>query len=1351
MKKKITITLIFAMLIILIAVLAACSNPPEKVTVSFESNGGNAVAPITVDKESVLAELPTPERTGYTFAGWYKDVELTASWDLAADKVSADITLYAKWTDNNATPGDTDPGDTDPGDTDPGDPEPGETDPGDPEPGDPEPGNPESGSPLQEQPSFSNSLDYIEWRISANDRYQYIYKDADSPENNLYTERFWTGNSGVVALMNENNASVSGTSIRAGINFGFMTYGGYLFANPLINEARSSAVDATLDLSGAESLTFWVKTDAKYAGLGVTFYVGGAPNDSLENTSIVVKLRAQWTKYTIDLSGKDLSRVASGFGWSAGLFEGDNFDYVLALYGEGNYDMPLEFEMDEIRYNFAEPRVRPVFVNSYVTPTDVQAAGLMRNVSYSYDTACTIIALATAGRYTSAARLADALILAIENDRAFTGRVRNAYAAGYPVGYRMDNEQLVAYTRMPGFWDFDDTDTYLEDAYANGTTVGNTAFVILALISLYENSPTPNAKHLQTAVTLADFLLTLEAPTGGIKGGYSGHDTEQQLITYLSVEHNIDSRTAFLKLADIVGGAKAATYNTAAEGCLQFILSMYNSDGHYFYSGTNEDGITPNTGLIPLDTNVWSYLNGIIDYLPDAEIADIISLIENNYGVNGGFSFQNTKDGIFAEGSASVGLLYKMLGMNDKYAAVKDTLDALRLSNGGMYATDVDILFTGYLVEGTGELSSYFRWESMAPVAWYVMLKNGVNPFDISGISGYVGAGTAGLAYEAADDGYIVTGYSGTETDVTVPKYYKGLPITGIKSSEYETTYWESQHKGGYYGYNTSASTETPLFTDAVSVSLPSTVRIIGEYAFANNPALTSVTLRGESELIGIAAYAFHRCLNLTEFDIPAGVTGIGAFAFYVCLKIQSVVIPSGLKVIQTGTWYGCYGINSITMPEEGNLLEIGWDAFYHAGYYGTGFAIAIPASVVTVAGHSFNIAKVNALTFGENSNLNYIGPEAFRLTQITSVVLPDSLKVINGFDYCTKLTDVTMGSDVESIAGFDGCSKLTNFRIGGKVKRIGYNAFAYCSSLTEIYLPDSLESIGEMAFYGNIGLTSIYIPRNVSSIGERALDGEKIKTITVANENGNYKSIDGVLFSKDGKTLEVYPRGRTGAYTIPEGVVNIGEFAFYRRDGLTEVTIANSVENIGLEAFGDSGLKEILIPAGVKTIGGWAFYCDGLTDIKVAVGNTTYKDIDGVLFSADGKTLIEYPTGRSGGYTIPDGVESIGEFAFYWSGLTGTLIIPEGVTSIGHSAFVLCGITSIVIPKTITDIDNMAFNNGQLKNVYYGCADEEEWNALISSIGYGNTELTSATVYYYSAESKIGCWHFVNDVPTLW
>jgi len=150
--------------------------------------------------------------------------------------------------------------------------------------------------------------------------------------------------------------------------------------------------------------------------------------------------------------------------------------------------------------------------------------------------------------------------------------------------------------------------------------------------------------------------------------------------------------------------------------------------------------------------------------------------------------------------------------------------------------------------------------------------------------------------------------------------------------------------------------------------------------------------------------------------------------------------------------------------------------------------------------------------------------------------------------------------------------------------------------------------SIGEWAFGNCTGLTSISLPQEVTSIGEWVFNGcTGLTTITVAVDNLNYASIDGVLFNKAGTTLITCPGGLT-SISIPQGVTSIGDYAFLGCTGLTTIGLPQGVTSIGDGAFRYcTGLTSINIPQGITSIGDWAFNCcTGLTSISIPQGVTS-------------------------------------------------------------------------------------------------------------------------------------------------
>ena len=215
---------------------------------------------------------------------------------------------------------------------------------------------------------------------------------------------------------------------------------------------------------------------------------------------------------------------------------------------------------------------------------------------------------------------------------------------------------------------------------------------------------------------------------------------------------------------------------------------------------------------------------------------------------------------------------------------------------------------------------------------------------------------------------------------------------------------------------------------------------------------------------------------------------------------------------------------------------------------------------------------------------------------------------------------------------------------------------------------------------------------------------GQFVGTDTSVNAK-NYDGFEYYVNSDNTVTIErgKYTDDIIGDVVIPDtidgrSVTSISYSAFEGCTRLTSIVIPDSVTYIGENAFRNcTGLTSIVIPDSVTYIGNYAFEgCTRLKSINVGKDNEKYSSKDGVLFDKDKKTLLLCPREKTGKYTIPDSVTSIGYAAFNDCKSLKGVVIPNSVTSIGMYAFCNCtGLTSVVIPDSVTYIGDFAF---------YGC-----------------------------------------------
>ena len=401
----------------------------------------------------------------------------------------------------------------------------------------------------------------------------------------------------------------------------------------------------------------------------------------------------------------------------------------------------------------------------------------------------------------------------------------------------------------------------------------------------------------------------------------------------------------------------------------------------------------------------------------------------------------------------------------------------------------------------------------------------------------------------------------------------------------------------------------------------------------------------GGFPVVGIGKRAFSSCFILEGVTIPEGVTAIGEDAFAYCYKLEDVTIPEGVVAIGEYAFGHCSKLEGVTIPES--VTSIGQFAFQWCG------------GLKSV--HISDLAKWCQIKFGDRANPLYQAHELYLNGEhVTKLVIPEGVTSIGSY-------------------AFAGCSGLTEVMFPNSVTNIGGVAFMDCSGLMELALPGSVVEIGTSAFRGCSGLTEVEIPHGVKAIGGGVFsDCSSLTKITVEPGNENYVSQNGLLLTKDGKTLK---EGVNGTVVIPSSVTRINNFAFSGRDSLTQVTIPNGIREIGWFAFsGCDSLTKVVIPSSVVNIEPRAFVRSGLTSISVEEGNEFYSSRNGMLLTKDGTLLIQ---GVNGEVEFPPCVRMIGEMAFMeCSGLT-RLVIPDSVTNIASKAFAYYrGLTDAWLPR---------------------------------------------------------------------
>lgn len=259
----------------------------------------------------------------------------------------------------------------------------------------------------------------------------------------------------------------------------------------------------------------------------------------------------------------------------------------------------------------------------------------------------------------------------------------------------------------------------------------------------------------------------------------------------------------------------------------------------------------------------------------------------------------------------------------------------------------------------------------------------------------------------------------------------------------------------------------------------------------------------------------------------------------------------------------------------------------------------------------------------------------------------------------------------------YESRNNITKIVIENGVGSIGDYAFYGLSNVKTVSMPITLKSIGEWSFYNCDSLSAISIGKNVATISDYAFHScDGLQSITVSSDNTYYSSdTNSVLFNKDKTTLIQYPAGalRT-AYTIPDTVTHIDDFAFAQAKYLSELTLGAGVSTLGEDVF---------------------FESLSLSNIAANSANANFSsDENGVLFDKNKTTLVQYPIGNERtSYTVPSGVKNIGYCAFAGCENLTSLTISDGVESIYKGAFESCvNLADVTMPDSVKNVGYDAF-----------------------------------------------------------
>ena len=428
--------------------------------------------------------------------------------------------------------------------------------------------------------------------------------------------------------------------------------------------------------------------------------------------------------------------------------------------------------------------------------------------------------------------------------------------------------------------------------------------------------------------------------------------------------------------------------------------------------------------------------------------------------------------------------------------------------------------------------------------------------------------------------------------------------------------------------------------------SINSNAKIICEGAFANT-SIETITI--PSSVTKVPRFAFNNCENLTTVKLEGNVTEIDDYAFSSCDALTDIEIPSSVISIGEEAFFSCDALTDIEIPSS--VKAIGKKAFYGCD-------------------------ALTTLTLKEG--LEKIGDDAFASCKVLKAVsLPDSLK--------------DMGA-----RAFYGCSDLRTVTIGAGIAEIKSETFAYCA-ISALTVPGNVKTIGEKAFYKNYFSKSLVLKEgvvtacanafgNCSSLGRGEISLPDSLEFSVSAFNGSF-----ILTSE---YMNNYLK-----YTDNLGYVgndNNPYLILWKCKSTAEsCTISQETKYILGGAFSDcSSLTSLTIPKNIKDSDGITFKnCSSLTAVNFEIDITKLTD-----YMFYGCTALKT-------ITIPSTVDTIGKYAFSYSGLT-SITLPEGVKLIDEGAFANCAsLEEISIPDSIERIVVPNGSSYYYHGAFYGCS----------------------------------------------
>ena len=526
---------------------------------------------------------------------------------------------------------------------------------------------------------------------------------------------------------------------------------------------------------------------------------------------------------------------------------------------------------------------------------------------------------------------------------------------------------------------------------------------------------------------------------------------------------------------------------------------------------------------------------------------------------------------------------------------------------------------------------------------------------------------------------------------VHIPKSLKSISSYSSTTSYIYDSPW-SNVAWGEGIFSGAKNLKTVTFEDGIS-------EIISE--LFSGTGINKIDLPSSVTKIDSAAFANS---DLTTINLPPSLSEIQDFAF-ANTKLKEITIPDSVEKIGYGAFDSVETLDKVTLPA--NLKEISNKTFYKTNIA----KITIPESVSSIGGIAFADTPLKSITLP--NNLISIGQNAFSGTQLTTVVLPSKIKTLENeaFGEIATLVSVNIPLSLESgYNAFSNSKKLENviiedgrekipaallsnigiktFTLPSTIKTIENYAFAQNDYLSEIVLNNALETIDERAF-ANTNLKHVKLPDSLTYLGRGAFE--------------NNHSLKEVIFPKQLRAISENAFANTGLtkLEVPSNIEEINSGAFYNTK-LSDLILSEGIQRIASSAFVGNQLKVIELPASLQYLGRSAFGNSSklrVVKIKSNIELDRYYDVNTISpFTYQNYYGDEISKQRPESIFVnfEGGVSKVSDYLFKGVTPIKSVTFKDNInlTEIGSHAFDGTSLTFLTLPDTVETLGEYAFGN---------------------------------------------------------